>query len=783
MLAGQEKRDWEFVSYRAKKQMALWPRLVRGEAEGLDLSGVDPEILACCVEGKNFRSEGHVSPVDGTGRIKSPMEEMWLLYIGVQSISEEDEARGKDKPESKTKAKSKPKKSKDRDDEAIEPIRARRVVGHQIIDKDSNPTDQWSYDSVQWINDKTGKPTGGINAYGGIHFHDDGYLDFSAWLYARDQARKDLLWFNVAVLGNTKVNRATHQIVCNQFVQKNFDGVYRRGYSLDVVQASIGRQNRIPVQWNPVIKNYEPILEEASIPENLESMMILLYPRGFFKSTIGRADAVQWLLNCPDISMMIMTAARDLAAQFVLDIKRQFYLAKGADPKALHLLFPEYVLRGVDGTSAEDLICPARRRERIYPTLWADSIDSTLSGWHCDLLKFDDAVSNTNCLTDTTREKLRGSIDNTLNLCDPWGKVDMLGTRYFPDDYYGTRFDKYIEEPETAGLKFFVGAAWYVKSEFIHIERKSLRDLMEHMVILTFPEHASFKSLRGKLVNNEQEFRCQQLNQPVWGAGKVDLPLALLQAHMMLPTEAKALKGDVLIMGDMAKEAKKNSDYSAFVAVKIFQRIDQATNTPIGPVSVVVLEVVYGKWSQSETANSLAELNKRWLPWRIQIENTGGLESFMTYAIPDAFKKTNLPWHHIYWAAVEQGFDAKRNRIKGLEILLKAERLWFSMGPWNDETFSQLSQYTGAKSTRSRKDDIPDAMAFISKYLPSSTPKTPEEQEQEANQAEKEMMAKFLAAQHEAYFGNSNPNFAPQQIEESPISSPYDDIKKKFLGR
>src|SRR5712664_3574611 len=111
MLAGQEKKDWEFVSYRAKKQMALWPKLVRGETEGLDLSGVDPEILACCIEGKNFRSEGHISPSDGVGRVKSPMEEMWLLYIGVQRISEEDEARGKDKPEPKSKSESKSKKS------------------------------------------------------------------------------------------------------------------------------------------------------------------------------------------------------------------------------------------------------------------------------------------------------------------------------------------------------------------------------------------------------------------------------------------------------------------------------------------------------------------------------------------------------------------------------------------------------------------------------------------------------------------------------------------------
>lgn len=772
---GQYKKDLNFVDYRVKKQVAFWSKLVKGETEGLDLSGVDPEILACCVEGKYFRSEGHVSPPDGNGHQKSPMEELWLLYIGVEKLSAEEEARGKGKK------KTEEKKVKNKKDEtSVEPIRVRRIVSTEVLDKDGNPSGQYSYDRIQYL-DKKGRPTGQYNIYDGLHFHDDGYLHFDQWLYARDQARKDLFWLNIAVLGNTKLTKATHQMVCDQFIQKDFDGIYRTGYSVDSVQASILRQTRVPARWNPTSKKYESVESELLDLDNYQRLMILLYPRGFFKSTIGRADAIQWLLNCPDISMMIMTAARDLAAEFVLDIKKQFYLARGAEPKPLHLLFPEYVLRGVDGTSAEDLVCPARRRERVYPSLWADSIDSTLSGWHCDLLKFDDVVSNTNCNTDPTRKKLKDSIDNTLNLCDPWGKIDMLGTRYFPDDYYGVRRDKSIEDPDVMGLKYFVGAAWYVKPEFMHIAKKNLRDLTESMVVLTFPEHAPFKLLRSTLYNNEKSFRCQQLNEPVWGDNfSIYFGESELKSAVKSFAEARSFRGETYIIWDTAKEAKKNSDYTVGVVMKIFQKED-------GQVAVIVMEVVFGHWTQMEIAHHIATLNLKWLPVSNRIEDIGGLE-LLKIQIRNKCLQICGFYPNITYPTPDNEDNAKRNRIKSLEVLLKNQRLYFVQGEWlevKDGVFPQLMGYTGEKSTRTRKDDIPDAMAHIGRYLPSSVPLTPKEQEEKAAREELLYSTWLREEQYRVMFGNrGSGNPAPPIVPDVPPtpSSPMGGIQGRLFG-
>jgi hypothetical protein len=756
-LSGQEKKDWEFVSYRAKKQAPFWSKLVKGEIEGLDLSKVDKEILECCLEGKYFRGEGHVSPADGNNSSKTPMEELWYLYIGVQYLSEEDQLRGKEKPK---------KAKKGREDLAIEPIKARRVCFTSVFDKNGIPV-----------------PNGFTY---GAHFHDDGYLDFPDWLYARDQARKDLLWLNQEVLGNSLVIERVHQTVCDQFVSKNYDGVYRPGYLIHELTSAIQRQNRVPQRWNPETKNYIPKSQtDVEDPCNYDRISLTQDARDFFKSTIGRADAIQHMLACPDITMIILCADNNLAEIFVNEIKKKFFLAAGATPSPLHLLFPEYVLRGVKGTSNEPLECPARRIERPYATLWADSIDSTLSGLHCDVLKFDDVVSNTNCQTPITREKLKNHIDTTMSVCDTWGWIDFIGTRYFPDDYYGYLETSAKDKPEELSIKLFKRAAWYVKPEFANPGNRKVKELEEHMVTLTFPEHASWKFLQGKL-RNEYTFRCQYLNEPVWGDDGVNIPLELLKSRQMLPTEAAALKGDVYIMGDMAKEAKKNSDWSTFIAMKIFRKRNPDTGIQDGDVATVVLDVDYGKWTQTEIATHLAKMNQKWLPRKIQIENTGGLESFISLAIPMAFKQTGLPCYHIYWAPVEQGYDAKRNRIKGLEVLLKADRLFFSMGPWNDETFTQLSQYTGAKSTRTRKDDIPDAMSFISRYLPSSTPKSPEQQQQDLAQEDREIGAKLLQAQHDMMFGRDYDVFQrrTEQIEQQQKpETPIDNIKKKYWGR
>src|SRR3954462_642625 len=60
---------------------------------------------------------------------------------------------------------------------------------------------------------------------------------------------------------------------------------------------------------------------------------ILMCPRGSFKSSINEADTVQWIIAFPDIRIGLLTAAEDLAINFVSKIKSFFQVVEDGDEK------------------------------------------------------------------------------------------------------------------------------------------------------------------------------------------------------------------------------------------------------------------------------------------------------------------------------------------------------------------------------------------------------------------------------------------------------------------
>lgn len=549
---------------------------------------------------------------------------------------------------------------------------------------------------------------------------------FEEWLELRDRARKDLFWLGATVLKKDFV-ATTHQVVCDQFVQKNFDGAFPDGYTIGNVHKAIDKQQRFDAEGNPTKE------------------MLLLDPRGFFKSSIDGVDCVQWMLCVPDIRILILTGEYKLAVAFMKEIKGYLYLAKGQDPTDLHLLFPEYVLRGVEGTSKEPFILPCRKHGQKEATLWVNSIDSNLSGWHCDVKKGDDVMTDENGNTSDARIELKKKYDGTGNLLDEWGFSDHIGTRYYGDpdpDWYGSRLREAAESTDAA-IKYFCRQCWVVKPEFFDI---GLLDLTEDMVILNFPEKATFKSLRAKLVKDELAFRCQQLNEPA-GSMKDDFKVSfdedVLRRHLY-QKEAAPQIGDTFICWDWALTANKRSDYSAGVVGRVYRRDD-------GRSGLVILEVVCDKWTSHELALQIINLNKKWNPKKTLIENSTGSEWLKSelQRLAPIFGVTL----DIFWRQPSLEKHAKRNRIKGLEILLKEDLLWFVIGNWIDMTFLQLTRYTGEEKTKGRKDDIPDAMSYFHLTFFPITSMNQKDAEQAKAYAEEEKKKAQLKAQYDRIFG------------------------------
>ncbi|VVB52837.1 Uncharacterised protein [uncultured archaeon] len=739
---GRDKDILNFLADRIKTQIEFWPDFVEAWDENAN--------------GKRFRGES------------MSLTELWNLYLGyVRETSTEVEI-STGKINARKEAAKNPKKGY-----TVIPCRAFELPGRFYF---------------------RSKHHEGAN----------GYLEFDQWLYARDQARKDLFWFGKEVFDMDYFEHV-HRVTTNQFVQKDFDGVFEEGYTTKEVKAAFNKQNRVPRVWVqkeeytpgeslPTAATeihdmgswiQDPI--EAEKYTNQARTMILLDPRGFFKTFTDILDTVQWVISCPDVRILMMSGTYKLTLQFLSLFKGKFFLPPGQRPTKFHLLFPEYVDRSADGDSKEPYIYPGRKLESPDPTMGIMSIGSSLSGFHCDVLKFDDIVTDDNCLTDETRQALKDKADGAVNLLMPWGWHDMIGTRYFPDDYYGISLDQNKESEEDYNLKFFTRAAWYVKEEFKDVEERSLFDLTEEMVTLTFPEHKPFKSLRKDLRKNEKSFRCQQLNQPVWGdANSISLDRLLLeQRRDKTLAEVLAAPGYVYGAIDMAKENKQFSDYTALAIGKVYQegstliQPDENGILPERPDAkwvMVILDVQFGKWSQNETINRITEMNNKWRPKSWSGEDTGGLLTFKERLI-DVSKLKYGHWPYIVWSTPDNSESAKKNRIKGVELLLRAARLYFMIASWNEEVFSELEKYKGQKSTRYFKDDVPDVLSMLAKRIPSMVRLSQKELDQQTAQKEAQYREQLRREMNRVIFGADTGGYSTQPSQWPSYSEPREESR------
>jgi len=565
---------------------------------------------------------------------------------------------------------------------------------------------------------------------------------FEEWLNLRDQARKDLFWLGKTVLKKDWVSEV-HQIVCDQFVQKDFDGAWPAGYTLKDVHDAIKRQERFDQYGSPTRE------------------MTLLDSRGFYKTTIDGVDVIQWMLNVPDIRIFLLTGVYKQGVKFLRDIKAYLYWPDRGDFTDMHLLFPEYIIRGRDGTSALGLVLDVRKHKQPDESIWVNSLDASLSGGHCDIRKNDDVVTDSNSNSEDARESLKDKFDTADGMRGDWGFTDNIGTRYFPKDLYGLRLQAYRDHPEESALKYFCRGCWTVKPEYAEVP---LKELTEDMVILTFPER-TFKILRQILLNNERTFRCQQLNEPAGedkdGDFRVTFDEDALRRHLY-QKEAAPKVGDIYICWDWALTANKRSDFSAGVVGRVYQKED-------GRYALVILEVICDQLSQSELVLNIINLNKKWNPKRTLIENSNGadwLKAELQRLAPVFGVSLN-----IFWKNPSTLRHAKRNRIKGLEILLNDDRLYFVAGSWIDRTFYQMTMYTGEDKNRGRKDDIPDAMSYFhTSFFPVTSMNQKDAEEAKAF-LEEEKKKYQIKANYDRIFGRppdiSNINFGSAPPEDT----------------
>lgn len=182
-----------------------------------------------------------------------------------------------------------------------------------------------------------------------------------------------------------------------------------------------------------------------------------LVTRGGLKTTIlTQAHAIQWIINYPDIRILLVSAQLGRAKDFLKGIKEHF-----TKNEMFRAFFPEYCPKMNESGKTEDFgndeqfTVPCRRTPGIKePTIRVASADSSVAGGHYDVIKVDDLVEDQNTRTPGGIEQTRkffGSLwplVETSPLPPGHGWLDVTGTIYHFSDLHQTIVTEEMKRPE-----------------------------------------------------------------------------------------------------------------------------------------------------------------------------------------------------------------------------------------------------------------------------------------------------------------------------------------------
>ena len=521
----------------------------------------------------------------------------------------------------------------------------------------------------------------------------------------RRRSKQDLYWLSRYFTWGTNsegigkdisfnlINEKVHRVLCDMYVKKDDS-------------KSIADQDRVCKQ------------------------RMILYPRGSFKSTIDIVDAVQWILNFPEIRILMFSATiKPMAIGFVDAVKGHFVL-KTLQPSLMNLFFPEYCVDEKHLGPAEKFTCPlweAKQSGRVEPTVLASSAESALAGPHFEVAKADDPVSNENSGSTEQCEKVNKNFRLSMNTLLPFGYLDLNGTRYSDADLFGVELDKDVGEIETisgladeadprpwtltinktTGAKTLIGRGWQLRPDAqkaVVEEQVKEEDLTEKDYYILFPEWLGFSVLKAKQ-RDDPNFE-GQINQNPRPKSRILFDRNMLLRRTVNFTQVP-MSGPTCVIWDFAFSKKKGRDYST-AAVGILNDKGQ----------LFIIDLVRERFTPTKLASTVVDLVQRWRPSIVAIEDASGSQLLQPTIEAEALRRKNdyvlSACKAIDWFPVTNDKDAKLTRMAALHPMLIHEELFFvSHLPYLEILYSEFEKCL----THSRHDDIPDVIGQMRRYL------------------------------------------------------------------
>ena len=512
------------------------------------------------------------------------------------------------------------------------------------------------------------------------------------------------LFFLCKLLNYYLTVEATHEDICNAFFTRK----------------------------DPTIKNFKTFADQFPAREKKR---MLLVPRGGFKSTINMADCVQFLLCYPEIRMLILTGTLDLAEAFVGEVRGHFEQEQDTEPDAkgkptyrwkllqdgngdwftsqFQVLFPEHCIKPGTG-SAYIYKTPASTGGPKEHSLEAGGIEQTLSGFHYDVLKMDDVVTNENSTTPDRIIKINKQITVNRGMLNPYGIYDVIGTWYDEADYYGLTLANEEKMAAAKGLKAnikgsidsgifnshvqmscYLRSAWRLHESSKH---KPEAELEASDYDYWFPERLTYDVLKGELEEDPWGFAIKYMNNPRL-IGKVRFPRDLL-IKRTIPSTQLPPQGKIVTVVDTAYSTKSWADYTVIMTALIYGG------------RFYIINMKRGRWNEYDLPKQIANVAYQWKPSRVSIEESVGV-AWLVRGVREEMNKHQISVP-IDLVTLGKGSKQKNKAAKAKPVirLMNDERIFILMScEGKDEIYEELSLFTGTKDDA--HDDIVSAISLL----------------------------------------------------------------------
>jgi phage terminase large subunit-like protein len=437
----------------------------------------------------------------------------------------------------------------------------------------------------------------------------------------------------------------------------------------------------------------KPWTEQSTIKNRL-----ILWSRGFYKTTSAVVEIIQAVLNFPDIRILLMQGSVPNTKTLLKEIKSHF---DGTNFRSrLKEIFPEFCETEKRFGTAMDFTVPCRTRTLKDPTVRVASPRTVKAGQHYDAGFFDDLINEQNFRNPRLIQKAIGDFNLYTPLIDPGGYKFVTGTRYAFGDLYEwvIRQDSVTHE-----WNITLRPCWHKDEQGNLVSNFPPRKLADGRIV-----GISVEQLLAIQREDAEMFAAQYLNQPI-SVSKHPFPEELILKHVRSMNEEKPpALGPATLFIDLAASKKDDRDHTVVLTGQ-----QDSMGIPF------VTDCVGGSWGPFESAKVIIGQALKHRPLGIYLEETAAGMVFKALLETVALDMgVRLPLNLI---KVNNNKDAKHFRIMVVSGLLKKDRLYFLAGlPAWDAMLQQFTAYP-----QMRHDDYPDTVALMCEHYQTNTYRPP----------------------------------------------------------